>query len=202
MKMKLYSSKVSPYSRKVKVIAAELGLDDKIEEIITDPFNPPPEFLAANPLGKIPALVTEQGQSLPDSALIVEYLLSRGKKGLKPVPRGPLRWPLLRRAQVADGMIDAAVAIVYEKRRPESIIFTSFIDRQLATIHRSADLLNLEAGELSRDAAGLAEITAGCALGYIDFRLPYIEWRKGREALAEWYAAFVQRPSMAATVPS
>lgn len=200
MKMKLYTSPVSPYARRVRAVALELGLAGKIEEIITDPFNPSPEFLTANPLCKIPTLVTEHGSALPDSGLIIEYLLTRGH-GLAVMPRGSKRWPLLRRRQIAEGMMDAAVAIVFEKRRPESIIYTLFLDRQMATIHRSADLLSLEAAELSTSQPGVAEITTAAALSYIDFRLPYIEWRNSREPLAQWYAEFSQRPSMLATQP-
>lgn len=201
MKMRLYSSRTSPYARKVRVVADELGLADLIEEIMTDPFNPPPEFLAANPLSKIPTLLTEKGEALPDSSLIIEYLQTRGR-GLAALPRGSKRWTCLRRQQVAEGTIDAAVAIVLEKRRPESIIYTAFLDRQAGIIQRSLDLLNLETSALSNDAPSVVEITAGVALAYLDFRLPYLEWRKNHEALAQWFAQFSQRPSMQKTQPS
>lgn len=201
MKMKLYCSKTSPYSRKVRVVAHELGLADRIEEISVDPFAPTEEFLAANPLSKIPALVTDHGEAIPDSSLIVEYLLTR-TRGLARVPaRGAERWAALRRREIAEGMIDAAIGIVFEKRRPESIVYTPFVDRQLLTLHRSADLLNFEIAQLSLEQPGVTEITAGVALAYLDFRLPYLEWRQERTALAQWYQAFAQRPSMLATQP-
>lgn len=200
MNMKLYSSKTSPYSRKVRVVVHELNLGERIEEIFTDPFNPPPEFLAANPLSKIPALVNEHGQAIVDSSLIIDYLHTRGR-GMPALPRGNKRWEVLRRREIAEGLIDAAIAIVFEKRRPESIVYTSFLDRQTAVIHRCADSLNLDAAALSPNSAGIVEITAAVALAYIDFRLPYIEWRKGRQALADWHALFAQRPSMLATQP-
>lgn len=199
--MKLYSSKTSPYSRKVRVVAEELGLSDRIEEVMVDPFNPSPEFLAANPLCKIPTLVTDHGVALPDSSLIVEYLMSRAR-GMGSSARGNQRWPILRRGQIGEGLMDAAIAIVFEKRRPESIIYTSFLDRQLAAIHRSADLLNLESSQLSTGKPGVTEITIGVALAYVDFRLPYIEWRKSRDGLAQWFAQFSQRPSMLKTQPA
>lgn len=200
MNMKLYSSKTSPYSRKVRVVVAELGLESRVEEVPTDPFNPSPEFLSANPLSKIPALVTEHGEALLDSGAIVEYLQTRGR-GLTPIPRSGRRWAVLRRREIAEGIIDAAVGIVLEKRRPESIVYTSYLDRQTSAIHRCADCLNLEVEHLSADAAGIVEITAAVALAYLDFRLPYIEWRKAREPLAQWHAVFMQRPSMIATQP-
>ena len=198
--MKLYCSKTSPYSRKVRIAIEELGLADQVEEVIVDPFNPPPELLAANPLSKIPTLITERGEPLPDSQLILDYLTHR-KTGLATLSRGVKRWEVLRRTQVADGVIDAAVAIVMEKRRPESIHYIPFLDRQIATIRRALDLLNGDSGLLALQNPGICEITCGAALGYLDFRLPYLEWRKAREALANWYTVFAQRPSMQKTAP-
>ena len=200
MQMKLYCSKTSPYARKVRIAIEELGLADQVEEIIADPFNPPAELLAANPLSKIPTLVTDRGEALPDSALILDYLTHR-KTGLATLARGAKRWETLRRTQLADGVIDAAVAIVTEKKRPESIHYIPFLDRQTATIRRALDALNADAGLLALQNPGLCEITCGAALGYLDFRLPYIEWRKQREALANWYTVFSQRPSMQKTAP-
>lgn len=200
MKMRLYCSKTSPYSRKVRVAAEELGLSDLIEEIIVDPFNPTTEFLAANPLSRIPTLVTEKGEALPDSGLIIEYLETRGR-GLASLPRGTKRWATLRRDIVAEGIMDAAVAIVFEKRRPESIVYTVFLDRQAAAIRRSVEMLNLEVSGLSTETPGRVEISTGVALAYLDFRLPYVDWRQGHEALAAWYAHFAQRPSMLKTAP-
>lgn len=200
MPMKLFSSRTSPYARKVRVAIEELGLADQVEEAQVDPFNPPPDLLAANPLSKVPTLVTDRGEALPDSALILDYLMHR-KSGLATLARGAKRWEVLRRAQVADGVIDAAVAIRMEKRRPESIHYIPFLDRQTAIIHRALDVLNADAGLLALQTPGLCEITAGVALGYLDFRLPYLEWRRGREPLAHWYTVFAQRPSMQKTQP-
>ena len=198
--MKLYFSKTSPYARKVRIAIEELGLADQVEEVVADPFNAPPELLVANPLSKVPTLVTDRGKALPDSALILEYLSHR-KSGLATLSRGAKRWEVLRRTQIADGVIDAAVAIVLEKRRPESIHYIPFLDRQIATIKRCLDGLNADAGLLALQTPGLCEITCGAAFGYLDFRLPWLEWRKEREALANWYTVFAQRPSMQKTVP-
>ena len=200
MPMKLFSSKTSPYARKVRVAIEELGLADQVEEAIVDPFAPPPDLLAANPLSKIPTLVTDRGEALPDSALILDYLQHR-KGGLATLARGTKRWEMLRRTQIADGVIDAAVAIVMEKRRPESIHYIPFLDRQTQIIGRTLDQLNADAGLLALQTPGLCEISVGVALAYLDFRLPYLEWRKGHEALAHWYTVFAQRPSMQKTQP-
>jgi glutathione S-transferase len=200
MSMKLFCSHTSPYARKVRVAIQELGLADQVEEVIVDPFNPPPDFLAANPLSKIPTLVADRGEALPDSTLILDYLSHR-KTGLASLSRGAKRWEVLRRAQIGDGVIDAAVAIRMEKRRPEGIHYIPFLDRQTAVINRSLDSLNADAGLLALQTPGLCEITCGVALGYLDFRLPYVEWRKNRAALANWFTVFAQRPSMQKTQP-
>jgi glutathione S-transferase len=201
MKMKLYCSLTSPYSRKVRVVVEELELGDQIEEVMTDPFNPPPEFLAANPLSKIPTLISDHGEALPDSNLIVDYLQARGRP-LAALPRGTQRWAALRRRQLAEGIMDAAVASVLEKRRPEGIIYSGYLDRQAARIRRAVESLSLETSSLSLRDVGVIEITAAVALAYLDFRMPYLEWRKGHEALAQWHEAFAQRPSMLKTQPA
>jgi glutathione S-transferase len=199
-KMKLFCSMTSPYSRKVRIAVEELALGELVEEVLADTFNPSPELLAANPLSRVPTLVTDRGEALPDSQLILDYLAHR-KAGLATLSRGAKRWEVLRRTLVADGIIDAAVSIVLEKRRPESIHYIPFLDRQTATIRRSLDVLNADAGLLALQTPGVCEITCGAALGYLDFRLPYLEWRKERDALANWYTVFAQRSSMQKTAP-
>ena len=198
--MRLFCTRTSPYARKVRVAVEELGLADQVEEAVIDPFSPPPDLLAANPLSKIPTLVTDKGEAIPDSAVILDYLSHR-KTGLAMLPRGSRRWEILRRTQIADGVIDAAVATVNEKRRPESIHYIPYLDRQREIIRRALDQLNGDAGLLALQTPGVCEITCGVALSYLDFRLPYLEWRKDRDALAHWHTVFAQRPSMQKTQP-
>lgn len=197
---KLYANHTSPYSRKVRVAIEELGLGDQVELVVVDAFANPPELLAANALCKIPTLVTDKGESLPDSGLILDWLAAR-KPGLTALPRGARRWEVQRRTVLADGVIDAAVASVMERRRPESIHYIPFLDRQREAIGRALNVLNAEAGHLALQSPGLCEIATGVALAYLDFRLPYLEWRSGREALAAWFTVFAQRPSMQKTQP-
>lgn len=198
--MRLFCSPTSPYARKVRVAVIELDIAGQVEEVNADPFQPPPELLAANPLSKIPTLITDRGEALPDSSLILEFLQSR-HSGLAPLPRGSRRWAALRMQQVAEGVIDAAVATVLERRRPEGIVYTPFLDRQSDAILRGIELLELESNALGRDTPGVVEITAGVALAYLDFRMPYLEWRKSAPALVDWHAQFSQRPSMQRTAP-
>lgn len=200
MKMKLYCSKTSPYARKVRIAIQELGIGDSVEEVQVDPFAPPADFLIANPLSKLPALVNERGDALPDSQLILDYLTSR-YPGLAPLPRGNKRWETLRRTKLADGVIDAAVSTILEKRRPEGIHFTPWLDRQVETIGRALDALSTEVSFLSAEKPGVCEITSGAALAYLDFRMGYLDWRKNRAPLAAWFETFAQRPSMLKTAP-
>jgi len=137
MTMKLYCSLTSPYSRKVRVVIDELGLGDQIEEVMTDRLTHR-RIPRANPLSKIPALVTDHNEALPDSSLIVEYLQARARP-LAQLPRGSQRWAALRRLQLAEGIMDAAVASVLEKRRPEGIIYSGFLDRQSGRIRRAVE---------------------------------------------------------------
>src|SRR3546814_7887769 len=197
-RMRLYRSLPSPYARRVRVVIEELGLAEQIDEIEVDPYDPPAEFLALNPLSKVPVLITEQGEALPDSNLIISYLFTRGH-GLAALPSGAKRWGALRRQYLAEGIIDAAAASINEKRRPEGIIYQVFLDRQAAAIRRAATSLDAEAVELLQETPTTVEITIGCALGYLDLRMPYLEWRRGLEPLADWYAQFAARPSMQKT---
>ncbi|MFT4045920.1 MAG: glutathione S-transferase family protein [Solimonas sp.] len=199
-KMQLYRSLVSPYSRRVRAVIEELGLGEQIEEIEIDPYTASAEFLAINPLSKVPVLITEQGEALPDSNLIISYLFTRGH-GMAALPSGARRWAALRRQYLAEGIIDAAVASTNEKRRPEGIIYQVFLDRQAAAIQRAVARLDEEAGELNQEAPTTVEITVGCALGYLDQRMAYLEWRKGHDALAAWHAQFAERPAMQKTAP-
>lgn len=196
--MRLYTSPTSPYSRRVRVVAEELGLTGQIDEIEIDPYQPSPEFLAINPLSKVPTLISENGEALPDSNLIISYLFTRGH-GLASLPRGTRRWRALRRQYLAEGIMDAAVASRNERRRPEGIIYQVFLDRQAVAIQRAIAQLDSETEELRRNTPTTVEITIACALAYVDLRMPYLEWRKAHPQLAEWQAAFAQRPSMLKT---
>lgn len=200
--VKLYSSPTSPFARKVRVALHEMNVMDRVEEVFTDPFaaSPPTEFLAANPLSRIPTLITDQGLALPDSKLILDWLQATQKHRL---PTDAARWPAARRGVIAEGILEAAVASVLEKRRPESIVMPAALDRHAAAIHRALDILSLEAAALGDggDRPTATALTTGVALAYLDFRLPYLDWRRRAPALIPWFDAFSARPSMVATQP-
>ena len=196
--MKLYSNTASPFARKCRVIAHELGL--KLEEIRTLPVQEP-EFRRINPLGKIPALVLDDGSVLIDSPVICEYLNSVG--GGKFFPGMSIwrptngRWKALGLAALGDGISDAAVAYVVMGR--ETPVPEAARARQLAAVLAALDAL--ERSKFATDPT-IGEISVACALGYVDFRLPDLDWKSSRPKLSSWYAQFCEYPSMKATAPA
>lgn len=200
--MKLYHSPASPYVRKVMVLAQETGLLSKIEvvPVTTTPMAPDASVAAANPVKKIPALVTDDGMTLFDSPVICEYLDSL-HGGKKMFPDGKARWEALRLQAAADGMLDAALLVVYEGRfREEAMRNKAWTDAQLAKIAGALDAFEAAADSMG-DRVDIGTISVGCGLGYVDFRLGHLNWRDGRPKLAAWYEKFGSRPSMQATRP-
>lgn len=197
--MKLFYSVNSPYARKARIVLREKGLMDRVEEIIANPLENPPELIAVNPLCKIPALVLDNGETLCDSPLICEYLDS-----LNPDPQlhpsGVDRWQALGIAALADGILDAAVGCVVDSRKPEEQRSAEWKQRYESAILRSLEML---AGRIPEKTAPLtiALINMAVALGYISFRLPHIDWRRNYPALERWFKAFSARPSVQETLP-
>lgn len=201
--MRLYHSPTSPYARKVTVLLAETGQTDAVTLIPATgtPLDPGTMPLAQNPLGKIPALERDDGPALYDSRVICRYLDDRA--GGRLYPQAPRLWETLTLEATADGMLDAAILMVYETRvRPEPLHFAAWGEGQWAKIARALD--TLEARWLAHLAGPLdiGQIAVGCALGYLDFRHGARDWRQGRPGLAAWYGGFAARDSMAATVPA
>lgn len=200
--MKLYHSVTSPYVRKIMVQIAECGIDG-IELVAASgtPVAPDEGVIARNPLGKIPALEREDGPTLYDSRVITQFLDDLSGRGL--YPTGPRRWDTLVLEATADGILDAAILIVYETRvRPEEIRFPAWVEGQWAKIDRALDVLETRWIDHLNGPFDMAQIAVGCALGYLDFRHGSRNWRKGRPKLTAWEAAFAERPSMKATVPT
>ncbi|HEX6012213.1 MAG TPA: glutathione S-transferase [Geminicoccaceae bacterium] len=202
--MMLHSNPASPFGRKVKVLARETGLFERLEvhDVQTTAVGPDPTLLADNPLGKIPCLVLDDGTSLFDSRVICEYLdtLHAGPRRMFPAGGEP-RWAALRLQALADGILDAALLARYETfLRPEPRRWPAWIDGQLDKVTRGLDRLELEADRLT-DAADIGAIAVGCALGYLDFRFPDLGWRERRPRLAGWFEGFAARRSMQETRP-
>lgn len=198
--MKLFYANTSPYARKVRVFAAEKGLGGRIEAILCNPFDVSPELKAANPLSKVPSLVLDDGDALYDSPAICEYLDSLAPNSRLIPEEGAARWVVLRRHALADGILDAAFSVVMERRRDDGEQSPSWLERWTAAIGRSLDALETEIGSFPANL-NLAHIATGCALAYLDFRLPDLEWRTGHPETAKWFEAFAERPSMKDTRP-
>ncbi len=201
--MKLFFSPASPYVRKVMVFAMRLGLADRIEKLTAaaNPVNRDPNIVAVNALGKVPTLLTDEGQALFDSRVICEYLNALGKGQLYPAD-GPGKWAVLAEHALYDGMLDASLLARYEEAmRPEALRWPAWRDGQMDKI--LVGLKHTEARVASfGDRFDLATITLGCLLGYLDFRFASFDWRTGHPKLAAWFVRFSALPEMKATVPT
>lgn len=201
--MKLYFAPASPFVRKVRVAALELGLHDKIQlvSVNTTPLEPDKTIAKVNPLIKIPALETDDGQILYDSPVICEYLDSLNSD-LDLVPKeGKDRWRIKRQEALIDGLMDALVLTRYEQAlRPADKRWQDWIEAQMRKVAGAVKLLEEEA-ETFVGSVNMASIALGCALGYMEFRLPEIEWEGDHPKIAAWFDEWDERPSMRQTDP-
>lgn len=199
--MRLYSSSTSPYVRKVLVTLHETGQFGDIEEIPASgtPLAPVDKLPAANPLGKVPALERPDGPALYDSRVICQFLNARAGAALY----NPARYfDILTIEATADGMLDAALLMVYEARlRPADKQFPDFVEGQWRKVDQALDALNTRWISHLLGPLDAGQIAVGCALGYLDLRHDARNWRQGRDGLSEWYKRFSARDSMVATAP-
>ncbi len=198
----LYFSHTSPYVRKVMVLAHEAGLVEQMEIVIGSgtPLESGGAPIEANPLGKVPTLARADGSAIYDSRVICQYLDARASAGL--YPDGQRRWDALTLEATADGILDAALLMVYETRlRPEDIRFAPFVEGQWEKIDRALDVIEARWMAYLAGPLCIGQIALGCALGYLDLRHAPRDWRATRPALAQWDARFAARESMRATQP-
>lgn len=183
----LRSSPASPFGRKVKLVAYHLGLMDRITIVNADTADPSDSLRAQNPLGKIPALILDDGQVLYDSRVIVDYLDHlAGGGGVIPVDPAQ-RFPALTMQALADGVMDAALLQVYEKRwRDEGLRSERWASHQADKVARG--LVAFEASDLS-GPLHIGHIALACALGYLDLRFGG-DWRHTHPALVHWLDGF------------
>ncbi|MCB1592887.1 MAG: glutathione S-transferase N-terminal domain-containing protein [Alphaproteobacteria bacterium] len=200
MAMKLFFAPASPFTRKVRIVAIEKGLHDRIELVTAPPMKNLPELHRANPMGGIPALLLEDGESLYDSPVICEYLDSLAEKPRLFPASGMERFRALRSQALADGLMEFAVEIVYERRRTDAEISQSVIARRTKGIERTLAAIDAEIADLP-ETPDIRHIGFGAALGYVSFRLPEINWQKAHPRMKRWYGKFSERPSMKETEP-
>ena len=197
----LRTSPLSPFGRKVRIAADVAGMADRIRVVVADTLDPADSLRAQNPLGKIPALLLEDGEALFDSRVIVEYFHDMAPEaGLFPV--GPQRFAVLRQQALADGLMDACILQVYEARfRPVEHRVQSWLDHQKGKADRALAFAADRYAAIRGGPPDAGEISLACALGYLDTRFGG-EWRGVYPALEDWLGAFaVRTPAFAFTAP-
>jgi glutathione S-transferase len=187
--MILRSSPPSPFGRKVKLGLSILGLDSEVTIEKADPTDANDSIRKQNPLGKIPALILEDGTVLYDSPVILDYLDSRAGGG-KIIPKDPTaRFAALTLQALCDGILDAGILLVYEGRwRPPEMAVQKWIDHQRGKVQRALDALEAAPPKLGA-IPNVGEITLACALGYGDLRFEG-KWREGHPRLVTWLDEF------------
>jgi glutathione S-transferase len=204
--MKLLGSTSSPYVRKVRVVMAEKKLDYAF--VIEDVWAADTTISQSNPLGKVPCLIMEGAEALFDSRVIVEYLDTLSPVG-KLIPTvGRERAEIKTWEALADGLLDAALLARLEATwdgRTKAQRSQGWIDRQLGKIDTTVKAMSKGLGE--KPYCGgihltLADIAVGCALGYLDFRFPELDWRADHPNLVRLFEKLMLRPSFADTVPA
>ena len=200
--MKLIASLTSPYVRKVRVVMAEKKLDYQMQ--VENVWAEDTTIQDFNPLGKVPCLIMDDDGSLFDSRVIVEYLDT-----LSPVSRlipstGREKAAVKCWEALGDGLLDAAVTIVKENQRPEGQRSPEWIERQYNKIHAALKAMDESLGDQTFCMGvnySLADVAVGCALGYLDFRFPQIDWRTKYANLNRLYAKLATRQTFVDTAP-
>lgn len=201
--MKLFYTRPSPYARKARAAVLELGLEERVELVevttLTHPTSDIPELRRENPLQKVPTLVTDDGERLFDSIVIAEYLDALAGGTL--FPKDERRWPSLKLHALAQGIIDAGVAVRLESLRDESMRWDQWIEAHLGKVRRGLDAVEAEPALLS-GAFHIGHLTLACAIEWLAFRSVYSESDEGRPRLSAWYRTVRERPSLVATRPA
>ena len=196
--MTLYSVRISPFGRKIKVLLKELGMEDQVEVVAANTLEDPDFLLAANPLGKIPVLKTPDQGDITNSAHIARYLLEKAGSGA--AVSGD--WDALKLEALCDGALESALLLVYRKRF-ELGGGDVYFQRQADKVNRALDRLEKMAPDFRTDGVpSLGEIQIIVFVEYLAFRGPVGDWRQGRPHLSAFVDAVSQRPSFQATQPA
>lgn len=195
---KILYAPASPYSAKVRMAATHAGVE--FESVLTDTNNPSADFLAANPLGKIPVFVTDDGSSIYDSRAITQHLNRVSRNAL--FPRNAAKRAEAETLEaLADGICDCLLAHVYERRfRPEEKVHQDWLDKQWNKVVQALDALNASPPKLPKKITA-GQIALRACLGYLTLRFPG-QWEKGRSRLVRWTKRFDDKfPELAALTP-
>lgn len=197
--MKLYTHPASPFSRKVQIALIELGMDEQTEKLRINPWQSTPEMLAANPLSKIPALVTDQGVNLFNSATICDYLDALdGRHRLLPAELSR-RARALQRQALADGMMEAGVVILLNGMHKPERVHRTMVARSQSGIARALDGLERDVALLD-EGFDIGHIALICALDFLAVA-QLVSWQADHPHLAAWLQRMQSRASVAATRP-
>ena len=202
--MKLIGSLTSPYVRKVRVVMAEKKLDYQL--VLEDVWGSD-AILKSNPLGKVPCLVMEGGEAVFDSRVIVEYVDTLSPVGKLIPPSGRERVEIRTWEALADGLLDASILARLEQTWPgrtDEQRSQAWIDRQMVRVDKTVKAFGQGLGEKAYCTGihfTLADIAVGCALGYLDFRFPQIDWRAEHPNLKRLFDKLSLRQSFIDTVP-
>jgi len=201
--MKLTFSPASPFARKVRISAIELGLIDKIEFVPATvvPGQANDEYLRINPLKKLPALILDNGDVIIDSYVIVEYLDELAGGGKLIPASGPNRWKVKSDHSLLQGMLDSMLLCRYEKMvRPQGLQWQAWSDDHWNRAWTGMARFDKQADVLSRPL-DIAQIALTCVLGYADFRFADCGWRKAFPNLDSFHERMLNRPSVRVSVP-
>lgn len=202
--MKLLGSLTSPYVRKVRIVMAEKKLD---YQLVLEDVWASDAILKSNPLGKVPCLVMEGGEAVFDSRVIVDYLDTLSPVGRLIPASGRERAEVRTWEALADGIVDACILARLEltwNGRSEAQRSVAWAERQMAKVDAAVIAMSRGLGEKAFAAGihlSLADIAVGCALGYLDFRFPQVDWRKPHPNLARLADKLAQRQSFIDTLP-
>jgi len=200
--MKLIGSLTSPYVRKVRVVLAEKKIE--YEFILDSPWLEGNQVSKYNPLGKVPVMVLDDESALYDSRVIVEYLDKMAPNNRLIPASGRERINVKRWEALSDGLLDAAVAALLESKRPDGERSASTIQRQREKVGLALKAMSDDLGDKSwchGNGLSLADITTGCALGYLAFRFPDISWSTSHSNLLRLYEKLMLRIAFSETVP-
>lgn len=201
--MKLLYSLGSPYARKVRIVASEKRIEIEMVQVVLNAADCP--AAQYNPLGKIPVLILDDGDTLFDSRVIVEYLDHRTPVAHLIPQDHTLKIQVRRWEALADGVCDAAILAIQEGRRPEDRQDVLVITKQRGKVDRGLAALNQEIGGRKwcvGENFSLADISLGCMLGYLALRMPEIDLAAQYPSLARHYAELMKRKAFADTIPS
>jgi glutathione S-transferase len=198
--MKLHWSPRSPFVRKVMIAIHEIGLQDQVTCVrtVAAATKAHEGLMDDNPLSKLPTLVLDDGTPVYDSHVICEYLDAR----YAPARLFPADWPVrltaLRHEALGDGLMDLALLWLIERQRGAGMQSDALVTACARKVERVLQRLEQDIAALTDHPFDIGHVTIGTALGYLDFRFPFLNWRDGHPSLAAWHAQFLERPAVKA----